>query len=175
MRYVEIACRLCLLTVFAVALAGKVSGKDAFAAFAGSLRRMGVVPERTVAVAARASVVTEAVVVVLLAIPARFAAAAGFALAAALLVVFTAAVALSLRRGNAAPCRCFGASSTPLGTRHVARNLLLLAVALAGLAAAPAPGSGTVAGLLVAGAAGAVAGATITAFDDIAALVRPAR
>jgi hypothetical protein len=175
MRYVDVACRLCLLTVFAVALVGKLSGRGAFAAFVRSLRGMGVLPERTVAVAARASVGGEALVVVLLAIPVRYSAAAGFAVAAGLLAVFTGAIGLSLRRGNVAPCRCFGASSTPLGTRHVVRNLALVAVALAGLAAALSTGPADPAGLLLAGVAGAVIGATITAFDDIAALLRPAR
>jgi hypothetical protein len=173
MRYVEIACRLCLLTVFAVALAGKVSGKDAFAAFVRSLRAMGVVPEPAVAIAARASVVAEALVVVLLAVPARYPAAAGFAVAAGLLAAFAAAIQLSVRRGNSVPCRCFGVSSTPLGTRHVVRNVVLIAVALAGLTAALSPGQASMAGLLVAGAAGVVVGATVTAFDDIVALVRP--
>ena len=98
-------------------------------------------------------------------------AAAGFAVAAGLLAVFTGAIVLSLRRGNAAPCRCFGASSTPLGPRHVARNAVLVALALLGLVAALVPGPADLAGLVVAGAAGVVAGVTITAFDDIAALV----
>jgi hypothetical protein len=139
MRYAEIACRLCLLTVFALALAGKVSGREAFAAFTRSLRAMAVLPEPAVAPAARASVVAEALVVVLLAIPARYPAAAGFAVAVGVLAVFTAAILRSVRRGNSVPCRCFGASSTPLGTRHVVRNIVLIAVALTGLAATLRP------------------------------------
>jgi len=174
-RYAELACRLCLLTVFVVALAGKLSGKDAFAAFTRSLRQMSVIPQGTVAVAARASVAAEALVIVLLAIPLRGAGAAGFAVAAGLLAVFTGAIVLSLRRGNVAPCRCFGASSTPLGARHVVRNVVLISLALLGFGAALAPGPADLAGLLVAGAAGVVAGVTVTAFDDIAALLRPAR
>jgi ABC-type microcin C transport system permease subunit YejB len=172
-RYAELACRLCLLTVFAVALAGKLSGRDAFAAFTRSLRQMSVVPQGTVALAARASIAAEALVVVLLAIPVRGAGTAGFAVAAGLLAVFTGAIVSSLRRGNVAPCRCFGASSTPLGRRHVLRNAALIAVALLGFVAALVPGTAGISGLLVAGAAGVVAGVTVTAFDDIVALVRP--
>jgi len=82
---------------------------------------------------------------------------------------------LSVRRGNTAPCRCFGASSTPLGPRHLVRNALLLAVAAAGLAGVLTPGALELPGTLVAGAAGLVVGAMITVFDDIADLVKPAR
>jgi hypothetical protein len=172
-RYAELACRLCLLTVFAIALAGKLSGRDAFAAFTSSLRQMSVIPQGTVVLAARMSVGAEALVVVLLAIPVRGAGVAGFAVAAGLLGVFTGAIVSSLRRGNLAPCRCFGASSTPLGRRHVFRNAALVSVALLGFAAALVPGTAGIGGLLVAGAAGMVVGVTVTAFDDIAALVRP--
>jgi hypothetical protein len=174
-RYAEIACRLCLLTVFAVALAGKLSGKDSFGAFARSVRQLGVVPNRTVPVVARSAVAAEGIVVVLLAIPSSYSGAAGCVLAAGVLAVFTAAIGIGLRRGNTAPCRCFGASTTPLGTRHVVRNAVLVAIALSGAAAAAVPGPAGTAGLLVAGVAGVVAGATVTAFDDIVALLRPAR
>jgi hypothetical protein len=52
-----------------------------------------------------------------------------------LLAVLTAAVVRSLRRGQRSPCRCFGASNTPLGTRHVARNAVLAAFGVLGIAA----------------------------------------
>jgi hypothetical protein len=52
---------------------------------------------------------------------------------------------------------------------------VLVAIALSGAAAAAVPGPAGTAGLLVAGVAGVVAGATVTAFDDIVALLRPAR
>ncbi len=51
--------------------------------------------------------------------------------ALALLAVFTAAVALSLVRGKAPACRCFGQlTAAPVGPRTLARNGVLLAVAM---------------------------------------------
>jgi hypothetical protein len=90
---------------------------------------------------------------------------AGFALAAALLLAFAAAIARALRRGDTRPCRCFGRSTTPLARHHIWRNLLLTAVALAGaLAPAGAPG---VALTVEAAAAGLVVGALTVMLDDL--------
>jgi hypothetical protein len=58
--------------------------------------------------------------------------------AAAVLVVFSVIVALALRRGDAFPCACFGSSSRPLSARTLARNLVLLAAACAGVVLAAA-------------------------------------
>ena len=47
-----------------------------------------------------------------------------------LLAVFTVLIVSKLRRGEHPPCACFGAwSATPIGPRHVLRNLVLIAVA----------------------------------------------
>ncbi|GLL02250.1 MauE/DoxX family redox-associated membrane protein [Dactylosporangium matsuzakiense] len=172
MGYVEVGARLLLATVFAVALFGKVTGARAYAAFVDSLRQMRVLPAKAARPAAAASIATEAAVVVLLVLPWRWAAAAGFVLAAGLLAVFAAAIAMSLRGGNRAPCRCFGASATPLGKGHIVRNSVLIAIALAGLGAAAGAGAIAVPGAVVAGAAGLVVGIVVTAYDDIAALFR---
>ncbi|WP_433219872.1 MauE/DoxX family redox-associated membrane protein [Dactylosporangium sp. CS-047395] len=172
MGYLEVAARLLVATVFVVALAGKVSGAKAYAAFVDSLLRMDVVPVRLARPAAAASVAAEVAVVVLLAVPLRWAAVAGFVIAAGLLAVFAAAIAISLRAGNRAPCRCFGASTTPLGKGHIVRNGGLILVSLAGLVAAAGTGAVAVPGAVVAGGAGLVAGIIVTAYDDIAALFR---
>ena len=48
-----------------------------------------------------------------------------------LLVGFTIAIVVRLRQGRHPQCACFGAwSSRPLGWGHVARNLVLMAVAI---------------------------------------------
>lgn len=52
-----------------------------------------------------------------------------------LLIVFTAATALAVARGGSNPCNCFRSSTKPIGTVHVIRNILLLAVAAIGLTA----------------------------------------
>lgn len=111
----------------------------------------------------------EAAVVVLLAVPATR--TAGFVAAAALLAVLTAGIAVVLARGTTAPCRCFGASATPLSARHLVRNGVLVVVAVLGLAApAGPPGIGPA---LVATLAGAVAGLLVTVADDVVELFAP--
>jgi uncharacterized membrane protein YphA (DoxX/SURF4 family) len=174
-RYLDVAGRLLIGVVFAVAVVSKVASRDAFRAFVRSLQQMDVLPLRSVPAAARVSVATEATIVTLLAVPLRWTAAAGFALAAGLLAIFAAAIRRSVRRGNRAPCRCFGASVTPLGRHHVVRNLLLAGAALVGLTGAVGRGHADVAGGFVAAGAGAVVGIAMIAYDDIAALLRPLR
>lgn len=50
--------------------------------------------------------------------------------AVVLLVAFTVVVLWRLRDGSRPPCACYGSRSTrPLGARHVARNVGLLALA----------------------------------------------
>lgn len=175
MGYVEVGCRLLIAVVFAGALAGKVTSRASFAAFVASLRDMRVVPPRRTGAAAQASVATEALITGLMLVPVRLAGAVGFLLSAGLLVVFTAAIAQSLRQGNRAPCRCFGASSTPLGLRHIVRNAALVAVSLLGLSVALAGGPVDLAAGLVAGVAGLFLGVVVMRLDDILSLVRPSR
>ncbi len=51
--------------------------------------------------------------------------------AAALLVMFTALIARKLAAGERPPCACFGAwSASPIGARHVVRNVVLLALSI---------------------------------------------
>jgi hypothetical protein len=176
--YVVLAARCLVGVVFAVSALSKLRTGRALRDFTASLAQFGVRPgrRRPVAVAVAGA---EAAVPVLLALAlagspaagatARAVAAAGFGLAALLLAGFTVAIARAVRRGVRAPCRCFGASATPLGAQHLVRNGLLLAgaaVGLAGVVAGPA-GPADLAGAAVAVLAGSVAGALVTAFDDL--------
>lgn len=53
-------------------------------------------------------------------------------LAVAMLLAFTALLALRLSQGSRPVCACFGSwSAQPIGPRHVARNVVFLVVALA--------------------------------------------
>lgn len=55
--------------------------------------------------------------------------------AGAMLVAFTALILANLARGRRPRCACFGSwSSRPLGWRHVARNAVLVALALVAIA-----------------------------------------
>jgi uncharacterized membrane protein YphA (DoxX/SURF4 family) len=56
------------------------------------------------------------------------------AAAIALLVAFSAAIGVHLRRGDAVPCGCFGAASTrPVGGRDLVRNAVLVGLAVVAL------------------------------------------
>ncbi|WP_405656475.1 MauE/DoxX family redox-associated membrane protein [Streptomyces sp. RK9] len=201
MEYLIAGARALLGLVFLVSLVGKVAGGakdggrggakdrarrggkggatrggtrgDAFAAFLASVRSLRVVPPALVRPVALTVIAGEAAVCVLLAVPARGATTAGLLVAAALLTAFTVGIAAALRRGATAPCRCFGASSTPLGTPHLVRNAVLCALALAGALGAPTAADAPPGGGLVAGVAGLVAGALVTQLDHLLALFRP--
>jgi uncharacterized membrane protein YphA (DoxX/SURF4 family) len=135
--------------------------------FARSVRGMGLVAPSWAGRVAATVAVLELAVPVLLAVPVTV--PAGFGLAGVLLVVFTTAIALALRRGTTAPCRCFGASRQPLGRRQLGRNVLLLVVLAA---AAPAAGAGTgdLRGAAIAVPAGLVGAILVVFFDELAEL-----
>lgn len=121
--------RLVLAGVLAVAGAAKLADR------AGT--RAGLVafgtPQRIARPVALALPLAELAVAALL-VPGSTA-VAGLVGAVALLVLFTGAIALSLARGKAPECHCFGQlHSAPAGPKTLARNGALLALAIAGLA-----------------------------------------
>ena len=175
MAYVGICCRLLIATVFAVAVVSKVSGRAAFDAFVASVRRMAILPDGRVRPAARATAAAEGATVLLVALPWPVAAAIGFALANGLLSMFALAIGAVLRRGERVACRCFGVSAAPLTGRHIVRNMMLIAVAVVGIAATMSGGATGLAGALVAAFAGVAAGAVVTLLDDLVALLAPGR
>ncbi len=165
MDVLELGCRAALIVVFGLAIAGKIRSRASWDAFVQTLGAFGAPRSLPRAPAAAAIVGLEAAAAAcLVASPAL-----GHALALGLLAMFTAALGLALRRGERAPCRCFGASERPIGPGHLARNAALLAVALAGLGArlTGSPGAAglqeTIAALLV----GGVVGFLITRWDDL--------
>ncbi|MFC0531396.1 MauE/DoxX family redox-associated membrane protein [Phytohabitans kaempferiae] len=174
MEYVVVGLRSLIVLVFVVSAASKVRGRRAYAEFVTATGRLS--PRRvSVATARRLAtgvVAAELATVMLVLVPRT--ATMGFAVAATLLLAFTGAILLALRRGERAPCRCFGSAEQPLGYPQVARNLLLLAACTLGLAggqlvvASPSPG-----GALLAVAAGALAATLVAVFDDLVALFRP--
>lgn len=173
--YVAIGCRVAIAIVFLLAVTGKIAGRDSFSEFVSSVAAMRVVPTRAAREVATASATAEALVVVLAAIPVRATAVAGCVLAGLLSVAFSGAIAVSLRRGNRAPCRCFGMSATPLGIRHLVRNAILLLVSVAGATTALGTGVVQVPAAVVAAVAGLFAGIVIANYDEIAELLAPSR
>ncbi|MFE3202455.1 MauE/DoxX family redox-associated membrane protein [Embleya sp. NPDC059237] len=173
MVYLVVGARALLGVVFLVSLAGKISGRAAFVAFVASVRSLGVLSARLADPVARTVVAGEAAVCVLLVLPSRNASTGGFLVAGALLAAFTAGIAAALRRGNTAPCRCFGAGTSPLGTAHIVRNVVLCAVAGAAVPAVPAVPAGRPGGVAVAVFAGLCAGVVVTRLDHLLDLFRP--
>lgn len=173
MQYLTISCRTAVGVVFLLAVTGKVLGVGAFAEFTRSVADMKAVRPRLVEPAARATVLAEAVTVLLVAIPLRLTAVLGFAVAVVLTMVFSRAILRTIRSGNRTSCRCFGRSSSPLGIRHLVRNGMLIALAAVGLAAASAGGSADLAGALVAVLGGFFVGLVVAMFDDLAQLLVP--
>jgi hypothetical protein len=174
MQYLALACRTAIAVVFVMAIGGKTVGRRAFAEFTQSIVAMNAVPSGAAGIAARATVSAEALTVLLVILPARTTAVIGCALAASLMALFSGAIWRSLRRGDNAPCRCFGRSSTPLGRRHLARNGLLLLTSALGIGACLVDNPLQLAGSLVSLAAGLFFGLALAAFDDIAQLIAPA-
>ncbi|HEY9368660.1 MauE/DoxX family redox-associated membrane protein [Streptomyces sp.] len=172
MYYIGLAARLLLVLVFVAAAAGKTWRRASFTGFAASLAALRLFPRRLTTPVAVATVAAEAVTAALLAFPAT--AGAGLALAIVLLGAFVAGILAARRGGRQVPCRCFGATSAPLGLPHVIRNALLVAVAavgLAAMAAASAPGSVHPGGLALAGGTAAVGALMVVRMDDLLALV----
>ncbi|MCM2390807.1 MauE/DoxX family redox-associated membrane protein [Streptomyces albipurpureus] len=170
--YIALSCRILLFGVFLTALAGKVHRKAAFDEFTTSIRDMRLFSPKVAGIVAVAVAVGELAALVLLALPAT--ASIGLALAALLLLGFTAGMGAALRRGRRTPCRCFGASVTPLGPVHLVRNLVLAAVGATGAAAVaigggagwpPHPG-----GAAIAATAALVAVILVVRLDDLVAL-----
>ncbi|MGB2570721.1 MauE/DoxX family redox-associated membrane protein [Micromonospora citrea] len=169
MRHLELTARLLLALVFLAAVVGKLRTRSDFADFVATVGRFGV-PARWTRPVAGTAVAAEAAVVVLLVTPG--AAQAGPALAVVLLAVLTAALVATLRRGERPACRCFGAADTPIGRRHVLRNLALGAVALLGLAVGLGGdgGSPSAAGILLAAGVALPLAAVVVRLDDLVAL-----
>jgi len=170
---VSLACRVAVGTVFAASFFTKVRGRAAWLSFQSWLARLPLpyVKLKTTSLAVAA---TEAIVMVLVIIPAT--AIEGLAVSAALAAVLTGGLILSLRRGSREPCHCFGSSSDPLSWQHVARNVLLLTVALAGVACSALRSTASPAsGVAMAAFAGLAVALCVLFFTDIVALGRPVK
>jgi hypothetical protein len=134
---------------------------------------MGVLPRPWVRPVALLVLIGEFAVWISLATPFWITVLVGFAVAAGLLVSFAFGIGAAVRRGSTVPCRCFGSSNSPLGRRHLIRNIVLATFSIAGAAgsALAAPVSAT--GVLVAVAVGLLLGAGVVLLDDILELFRP--
>ncbi|MFI9327133.1 MauE/DoxX family redox-associated membrane protein [Kitasatospora sp. NPDC052868] len=171
--YLLLGARCVLAAVFAVsALAKFRAPRD----FASALRAMAVVPDRLTGVTVVAVPVAELGLGLLIWAPKPIATWA-FALAGGLIALFAAVLVSVLRRGLDVSCSCFGASGVPVNRAHVVRNLVLLAIAGAGLTASAATGPDglAVAGVALALLVAAFASILIIATDTLVELFSTAR
>jgi hypothetical protein len=167
--YVVISSRCLIGFVFAVSAFAKLRRRSSFREFRDWLARLPVPVARTwPGLAAAVLALAEVAVVLLVALP--WTGRAGLVFAAAVLALFTAGTLLALRARAQVTCQCFGTSRSPMGRRHVVRNLLLCAVAITGDAYAGGHGVRP-AGVLIALVAGAVAALFVVFLDDLAALL----
>jgi hypothetical protein len=171
-EYLEFGCRVLLGGVFAVSACSKLYSRAAFADFTAATARLTGARAARARQLAVATAAAEIAVVLALIVPAL--ALWGFAAGTGLLAVLTVAIVRSLRRGHRVPCRCFGASNSPLGTQHVVRNTALAAFGVLGIAAGI---SGEAApldlGLACVVAFAALVGVALTArLDDLIGLFR---
>ncbi|MEV7519881.1 MauE/DoxX family redox-associated membrane protein [Streptomyces sp. NPDC091371] len=166
---VLIGCQVFIGVVFLTSFAGKVRTPARYADFRTAAGELA--PWLPAKAAAPAVVAAEAAAVVLVGLPAT--APAGFAVAIALLLAFTAAILVAVRRRRRVLCQCFGTSSVPVGPVHVLRNLILLAGAGAGAVLTAVPRVPVEpAGLVTAVLCAAVLTWVTLRTDDIAELFR---
>lgn len=167
-----LGCRGLLTGVFLVSLVAKLRGPRAYTEFVEATAALLAARTRSARPLALITVLVECEVVVSLIVPGLV--RVGFVIAAALLGCFSVALAAVVRRGTRTPCRCFGATGTPVGPHHVVRNLLLIAVAATGLLTdltIDTPGY-ELAGIAVVAVAVAACVMTIARLDDLVTLLR---
>jgi hypothetical protein len=165
--YLVVGCRGLLAMTLLVAVLSKVRSRAALAAFRSSIEAMELIPRRWVGAVVAATIAGELAVPALLVVPATV--PAGFLGAGVLIGAFTGSILAALRRGARASCRCFGASSRPLGVTHLARNTWLLAGAAVGWAGSLQGPHGALepAGVAVALTAAGAAVVLTVALDDL--------
>jgi len=152
---VILAARVAMGLVFVTAALGKIGSRRRIRETSAALAGFGRPPIVSWPALVVAIGGMEAVTVVLVAVPATQRIGLGIGLA--LLGVFCAAIAVSIRRGRSVTCRCFGGAGGVLGTRHLVRNVVLAGLAGTALAVDQAMpidlGAGLAAVVLGAGAA----------------------
>lgn len=163
----DLVLRAALALLFATAAWHKLRAPRAFAA---TLAEYRLLPAPLAPVAAALVVAAELSIVSGLIVAHRI----GLAAAAALLLVYAAAVGVNLRRGRRhIDCGCAGPTARrPISGWLVTRNVVLAAAALAGLAPATPRGLVWVDAFTVVAATTALA-ACWTAADRLLALARP--
>lgn len=162
-------CRFLLAGTFLLSALPKLRDQ---ASFRAAVRQFRVVPRAWEGPTGWALTAAELAVPLLLVLAPS--SPAGFVLAALLLLAFSIGIARVLRSGVRTTCNCFGRSAAVMSGAHVARNGVLLVVAVTGavLAGATAPDLGVMALLSLFGVALLTA---VYFFDDLVLALSPER
>ncbi|HLK00053.1 MAG TPA: MauE/DoxX family redox-associated membrane protein [Streptosporangiaceae bacterium] len=168
------------VVIYGVSAAAKLRSRQAYRAFRAGLAATTLVGRPLTGLVAVALAGAEAVVAALcaaaliMALSSGPGAVAGPALggAAALAAMLTAGVAVSVHRGVAEPCACFGSRGRqPLSGVHVTRNACLLVILAAGaIGTHAAHWPGRPASAALAATAGGVVAVLLSRLDDLTAL-----
>ncbi len=169
MFYLALACRSLIGMVFMVSALSKLRGRAAFGTFVSWLASLPVMPARWSRAVAVVIAVAEVLVVTLLALP--WTATAGLAFAAATLAAFAAGAFVVTRHEPNVPCQCFGPSSVPLSGRHVARDVVLCAIAALGAAGAAGQMAARLPAITLSVGCGLAVSLLVIFLDDVVALI----
>jgi hypothetical protein len=168
MGYVSIALRALLCAVFAIAVVSKLRNSEARSEVAQAVIELLPFSRGLSRVAARMTVASELVIVVLLATPRT--GWIGLALAAGVLTLFTGTLAIGIVRGRRVRCQCFGLDGSTVGVGHLARNAVLIVLACVGLLTWRSPVAHLGGAVALTVGIGLVAGWVVTRWDDLAFL-----
>lgn len=171
MAYLLLTIQFIVGGVFAVSAFGKMRAQTAFVR---SLAEFDV-PEQVRGLVGAVVTIAEVAVVVLVAVPVT--SVVGLVLGAVLLLGLAVVIGVTVRRGRRPRCRCFGVEGAPLRGAHVVRNVVLAALAAAGVVIAATANASFVfsAGpFVVAGVVAVVVLAVVVGFDDLLEVVAPA-
>ena len=171
--------------VYGASAAAKLASRPRFLAYQDGLRETELLPTGLLSPIARvlaggeataAASLTAATTLTAAGLPgATTVSAAALADAILLTCALTAGIAVLVHRGVRARCACFGPGSPNiLGWPHLARNLVLLALLAAGLAADQVgQGVPSTAAALLAAISGAITAVVLVHLDDLIILFAP--
>lgn len=121
-------CRIVIALAFALSAGGKALDMPSFQV---AIKDFQLLPARWSKIAAYCLAGLEAIVVLLLL--GERSLVIGFGLAIGLLILFTVALVITIRRKKAVTCNCFGRTERRVSNYDVGRNVVLIAIALTGV------------------------------------------
>ena len=120
--------RITIILLFIISFGSKVTSLSNFET---TIQNFRILPARLSRPASLLFVLGEFIVVLLLIVDGQFL-QLGFLLGALILIVFSIALSVVLRKGERVSCNCFGASENPVSSSDIWRNAMFLLWAVVG-------------------------------------------